>query len=200
MCNKRQLNCGVQLFQSGVLERYGIDVLGTPVETIMATEDRELFVEKLDEIEVKTIQSHAVTTMEDALVAANQLGYPVIVRAAYALGGLGSGFCDNDEELRVLAEKAFAFSPQLLIEKSLRGWKEIEYEVVRDAYDNCITVCNMENFDPLGIHTGESIVIAPSQTLSNDEYHKLRTIAIKIIRHLGVVGECNVQYLSLIHI
>lgn len=188
------LNCGVQLFQSGVLERYGIDVLGTPVETIMATEDRELFVEKLDEIEVKTIQSHAVTTMEDALVAANQLGYPVIVRAAYALGGLGSGFCDNDEELRVLAEKAFAFSPQLLIEKSLRGWKEIEYEVVRDAYDNCITVCNMENFDPLGIHTGESIVIAPSQTLSNDEYHKLRTIAIKIIRHLGVVGECNVQY------
>lgn len=188
------LNCGVQLFQSGVLERYGIDVLGTPVETIMATEDRELFVEKLDEIEVKTIQSHAVTTMEDALVAANQLSYPVIVRAAYALGGLGSGFCDNDEELRVLAEKAFAFSPQLLIEKSLRGWKEIEYEVVRDAYDNCITVCNMENFDPLGIHTGESIVIAPSQTLSNDEYHKLRTIAIKIIRHLGVVGECNVQY------
>ena len=188
------LNCGVQLFQSGVLERYGIDVLGTPVDTIMATEDRELFVEKLDEIEVKTIQSHAVTTMEDALVAANQLGYPVIVRAAYALGGLGSGFCDNDEELRVLAEKAFAFSPQLLIEKSLRGWKEIEYEVVRDAYDNCITVCNMENFDPLGIHTGESIVIAPSQTLSNDEYHKLRTIAIKIIRHLGVVGECNVQY------
>ena len=188
------LNCGVQLFQSGVLERYGIDVLGTPVETIMATEDRELFVEKLDEIEVKTIQSHAVTTMEDALVAANQLGYPVIVRAAYALGGLGSGFCDNDEELRVLAEKAFAFSPQLLIEKSLRGWKEIEYEVVRDTYDNCITVCNMENFDPLGIHTGESIVIAPSQTLSNDEYHKLRTIAIKIIRHLGVVGECNVQY------
>ena len=188
------LNCGVQLFQSGVLERYGIDVLGTPVETIMATEDRELFVEKLDEIEVKTIQSHAVTTMEDALVAANQLGYPVIVRAAYALGGLGSGFCDNDEELRVLAEKAFAFSPQLLIEKSLRGWKEIEYEVVRDAYDNCITVCNMENFDPLGIHTGESIVIAPSQTLTNDEYHKLRTIAIKIIRHLGVVGECNVQY------
>ena len=188
------LNCGVQLFQSGVLERYGIDVLGTPVETIMATEDRELFVDKLDEIEVKTIQSHAVTTMEDALVAANQLGYPVIVRAAYALGGLGSGFCDNDEELRVLAEKAFAFSPQLLIEKSLRGWKEIEYEVVRDAYDNCITVCNMENFDPLGIHTGESIVIAPSQTLTNDEYHKLRTIAIKIIRHLGVVGECNVQY------
>ena len=188
------LNCGVQLFQSGVLERYGIDVLGTPVETIMATEDRELFVEKLDEIEVKTIQSHAVTTMEDALVAANQLGYPVIVRAAYALGGLGSGFCDNDEELRLLAEKAFAFSPQLLIEKSLRGWKEIEYEVVRDAYDNCITVCNMENFDPLGIHTGESIVIAPSQTLTNDEYHKLRTIAIKIIRHLGVVGECNVQY------
>ena len=188
------LNCGVKLFQSGVLERYGISVLGTPVETIMATEDRELFVEKLDEIDVKTIQSHAVTDIEGALVAANQLGYPVIVRAAYALGGLGSGFCNNDEELKALGEKAFAFSPQLLIEKSLRGWKEIEYEVVRDAYNNCITVCNMENFDPLGIHTGESIVIAPSQTLSNDEYHKLRTLAIKIIRHLGIVGECNVQY------
>lgn len=188
------LNCGVQLYQSGVLERYGVEVLGTSVDTIMATEDRELFVEKLNEISVKTIQSHAVENLDAALEAAHQLGYPIIVRAAYALGGLGSGFCDNDDELRSLCEKAFSFSPQVLVEKSLRGWKEIEYEVVRDAYDNCITVCNMENFDPLGIHTGESIVIAPSQTLSNDEYHKLRSLSIRIIRHLGIVGECNVQY------
>lgn len=188
------LNCGVELYQTGVLEKYGVKVLGTPVQAIMDTEDRELFVERLDEIGVKTIKSHAVENIEDARKAANELGYPVIIRAAYALGGLGSGFCDNEEELNKLAEKAFSFSPQVLVEKSLKGWKEIEYEVVRDRYDNCITVCNMENFDPLGIHTGESIVIAPSQTLTNSEYHKLRALAIKIIRHIGIVGECNVQY------
>ena len=188
------LNCGVELYQSGVLEKYNVKVLGTPVQAIIDTEDRELFVRKLDEIGVKTIKSHACSTIEEARQAASELGYPVILRAAYALGGLGSGFCDNEEELNRLAEKAFAFSPQVLVEKSLRGWKEIEYEVVRDRYDNCITVCNMENFDPLGIHTGESIVIAPSQTLTNSEYHKLRALAIKIIRHIGIVGECNVQY------
>ena len=173
------LNCGVELWKKGVFEKYGVEVLGTPVQTIMDTEDRELFVEKLREIDVKTISSEAVETVDDALRVANRLGYPVIVRAAYALGGLGSGFCD---------------SPQVLVEKSLKGWKEVEYEVVRDRYDNCITVCNMENFDPLGIHTGESIVVAPSQTLSNDDYHYLRSLAIKIIRHVGIVGECNVQY------
>ena len=188
------LNCGVELYQSGVLDKYNVRVLGTPVQAIMDTEDRELFVEKLDEIGVKTIKSHAVENIADARKAAAELGYPVIIRAAYALGGLGSGFCDNEEELDKLAEKAFSFSPQVLVEKSLKGWKEIEYEVVRDRYDNCITVCNMENFDPLGIHTGESIVIAPSQTLTNSEYHKLRALAIKIIRHIGIVGECNVQY------
>ena len=188
------LNCGVELYQSGVLDKYNVRVLGTPVQAIMDTEDRELFVEKLDEIGVKTIKSHAVENIADARKAAAELGYPVIIRAAYALGGLGSGFCDNEEELNKLAEKAFSFSPQVLVEKSLKGWKEIEYEVVRDRYDNCITVCNMENFDPLGIHTGESIVIAPSQTLTNSEYHKLRALAIKIIRHIGIVGECNVQY------
>ena len=188
------LNCGVELYQSGVLEKYNLQVLGTPVQSIMDTEDRELFVKKLDEIDVKTIKSEAVNNIEDARRAAKTLGYPVIIRAAYALGGLGSGFCDNEEELDKLAEKAFAFSPQVLVEKSLKGWKEIEYEVVRDRYDNCITVCNMENFDPLGIHTGESIVIAPSQTLTNSEYHKLRALSIKIIRHIGIVGECNVQY------
>ena len=188
------LNCGVALYRQGVLDRYNVKVLGTPVETIIATEDRELFVEKLNEINVKTIASEAVESIEAARKAAKHLGYPVIIRAAFALGGLGSGFCDNEEELDILCEKAFSFSPQVLVEKSLKGWKEIEYEVVRDAYDNCITVCNMENFDPLGIHTGESIVIAPSQTLSNDEYHKLRSLAIRIIRHLGIVGECNVQY------
>ena len=188
------LNCGVELYQSGVLEKYGVKVLGTPVQAIMDTEDRELFVKKLDEIGVKTIKSEACSDIESARKAAATLGYPVILRAAYALGGLGSGFCDNEEELNKLAEKAFAFSPQVLVEKSLKGWKEIEYEVVRDKYDNCITVCNMENFDPLGIHTGESIVIAPSQTLTNSEYHKLRALAIKIIRHIGIVGECNVQY------
>ncbi|OUO52991.1 carbamoyl phosphate synthase large subunit [Parabacteroides sp. An277] len=188
------LNCGVALYQSGVLEKYRVRVLGTPVQAIMDTEDRELFVKKLDEINVKTIKSEAVETIEDARRAAAELGYPVIIRAAYALGGLGSGFCDNEEELNALAEKAFSFSPQVLVEKSLKGWKEVEYEVVRDRFDNCITVCNMENFDPLGIHTGESIVIAPSQTLSNTDYHKLRELAIRIIRHIGIVGECNVQY------
>jgi len=188
------LNCGVALYESGVLEKYDVKVLGTPVRAIMDTEDRELFVHKLDEIGVKTIKSEAVSTVDDALQAARVLGYPVIVRAAYALGGLGSGFCDNEEELVALTEKALSFSPQVLVEKSLKGWKEVEYEVVRDRYDNCITVCNMENFDPLGIHTGESIVVAPSQTLSNEDYHYLRKLAIKIIRHVGIVGECNVQY------
>ena len=188
------LNCGVALYREGTLEKYNVKVLGTPVQAIIDTEDRELFVEKLNQIDVKTIKSEAVENVEDARRAARELGYPVIVRAAYALGGLGSGFCDNEEELDVLVEKAFAFSPQVLVEKSLRGWKEVEYEVVRDRFDNCITVCNMENFDPLGIHTGESIVIAPSQTLTNKEYHKLRELAIRIIRHIGIVGECNVQY------
>ncbi len=188
------LNCGVELYRMGILEKYNVKVLGTPVQAIMDTEDRELFVQKLDEIDVKTIKSEACETMEQTRKAAAELGYPVIIRAAYALGGLGSGFADNEEELVKLAEKAFSFSPQVLVEKSLKGWKEIEYEVVRDRYDNCITVCNMENFDPLGIHTGESIVIAPSQTLTNSEYHKLRALAIKIIRHIGIVGECNVQY------
>ena len=188
------LNCGVALYESGVLERYGVEVLGTPVRAIMDTEDRELFVKKLDEIGIKTIKSEAVDNVNDALRVANSLGYPVIVRAAYALGGLGSGFCDNDTQLITLTEKALSFSPQVLVEKSLKGWKEVEYEVVRDRFDNCITVCNMENFDPLGIHTGESIVVAPSQTLSNDDYHYLRSLAIKIIRHIGIVGECNVQY------
>ena len=188
------LNCGVQLFQNKVLDKYNVKVLGTPVEAIMNTEDRELFIQQLDEIDVKTIKSEAVDNIDDAIRAAREVGYPVIVRAAYALGGLGSGFCDNEEELTSLVEKALSFSPQVLVEKSLKGWKEIEYEVVRDRYDNCITVCNMENFDPLGIHTGESIVVAPSQTLNNADYHKLRALAIKIIRHIGIVGECNVQY------
>lgn len=188
------LNCGVELYRNGILDKYNVKVLGTPVQAIIDTEDRELFVEKLDEIGVKTIKSEACENMEQARKAAAELGYPVIIRAAYALGGLGSGFADNEEELVKIAEKAFSFSPQVLVEKSLKGWKEIEYEVVRDRYDNCITVCNMENFDPLGIHTGESIVIAPSQTLTNSEYHKLRALAIKIIRHIGIVGECNVQY------
>ena len=188
------LNCGVALYKSGVLDKYGLKVLGTPVQSIMDTEDRELFVEKLKEINVKTIKSEACEDIISARRAAKELGYPVIIRAAYALGGLGSGFCDNEEELDRIAEKAFSFSPQVLVEKSQKGWKEIEYEVVRDRYDNCITVCNMENFDPLGIHTGESIVIAPSQTLTNSEYHKLRALSIKIIRHVGIVGECNVQY------
>ena len=188
------LNCGVELYKRGVLEKYGVKVLGTPVQAIIDTEDRDLFVKRLDEIGVKTIKSEACSNIEEVRRAAHALGFPVILRAAYALGGLGSGFCDNDAELDTQAEEAFSFSPQVLVEKSLRGWKEIEYEVVRDRYDNCITVCNMENFDPLGIHTGESIVVAPSQTLTNSEYHKLRALAIKIIRHIGIVGECNVQY------
>ncbi|WP_255491080.1 carbamoyl-phosphate synthase (glutamine-hydrolyzing) large subunit [Dysgonomonas sp. 520] len=188
------LNCGVQLFESGILDKYNVRVLGTPVQAIMDTEDRELFVKKLDQIDVKTIKSMAVGSIEDAVKAADELGYPIIVRAAYALGGLGSGFCNDEQELRALADKALSYSSQLLVEKSLKGWKEIEYEVVRDKYDNCMTVCNMENFDPLGIHTGESIVVAPSQTLTNSEYHKLREIAIRIVRHIGIVGECNVQY------
>ncbi len=188
------LNCGVKLFEAGTLEKYNVQVLGTPVQTIMATEDRDLFVKKLNQIDVKTIQSVATNTMADSLKAAEMLGYPIIVRAAYSLGGLGSGFCNNPEELKELGDKAFSYSDQLLIEKSLKGWKEIEYEVVRDQYDNCITVCNMENFDPLGIHTGESIVVAPSQTLTNSEVNKLRSLAIQIVRHLGIVGECNVQY------
>ena len=188
------LNCGVSLYKDKVFEKYGVKVLGTPVQAIIDTEDREIFVQKLNEIDVKTIKSEAVENADDARRAARELGYPVIVRAAYALGGLGSGFCDNEEELNVLVEKAFSFSPQVLVEKSLKGWKEVEYEVVRDRFDNCVTVCNMENFDPLGIHTGESIVIAPSQTLSNTDYHKLRELAIRIIRHIGIVGECNVQY------
>ena len=188
------LNCGVELYKKGVFAKYGVKVLGTPVQAIIDTEDRDLFVKRLDEIGVKTIKSEACSTIKEVQKAAHELGFPVILRAAYALGGLGSGFCDNDDELLAQAEEAFAFSPQVLVEKSLKGWKEIEYEVVRDRYDNCITVCNMENFDPLGIHTGESIVVAPSQTLSNSEYHKLRALAIKIIRHIGIVGECNVQY------
>ena len=188
------LNCGVELYRTGILEKYNLKVLGTPVQAIMDTEDRELFNKKLDEIDVKTIKSHAVENLEDAVAAAKELGYPVIIRAAYALGGLGSGFCNNEEELIKLAEKSFTFSPQVLVEKSLKGWKEIEFEVVRDKYDNCVTICNMENFDPLGIHTGESIVVAPCQTLTNSELHKLRDIAIRIVRHIGIVGECNVQY------
>jgi carbamoyl-phosphate synthase large subunit len=188
------LNCGVKLFESGVLKKHNVQVMGTPVEAIINTEDREKFVERLDEIGVKTIRSEAVTSVADAKRVAAEIGFPIIVRAAYTLGGLGSGFCNNEAELDVLASKAFTYSPQILVEKSLKGWKEVEYEVVRDRYDNCITVCNMENFDPLGIHTGESIVVAPSQTLTNAEYHKLRQLAIKIIRHIGIVGECNVQY------
>src|SRR5574344_624205 len=188
------LNCGVALNESGVLTKYEVKVLGTPVKAIMDREDRELFVQRLDEIGVKTIKSHPAKNMQEAKDAAHELGYPLIIRAAYALGGLGSGFCDNDDQLQEVCDKAFSFSPQVLVEKSLKGWKEIEYEVVRDRYDNCITVCNMENFDPLGIHTGESIVVAPSQTLSNKDYYFLRELSIKIVRHIGIVGECNVQY------
>ena len=188
------LNCGVELYKNGIFEKYNIQVLGTPVQSIINTEDRDIFINKLDEINVSTARSYAVDSIEGAVEAAGKLGYPIIVRAAYALGGMGSGFCNNDEELKGLAANAFSFSSQILVEESLKGWKEIEYEVVRDKYDNCITVCNMENFDPLGIHTGESIVVAPSQTLTNSEYHKLRALSIKIIRHIGVVGECNVQY------
>ncbi|MBE0668712.1 MAG: carbamoyl-phosphate synthase large subunit, partial [Bacteroidales bacterium] len=188
------LNCGTTLFRNGVFEKYGVKVLGTPVKAIMETEDRELFVKKLDEIGVKTPRSIAVTNVEDAITASGKLGFPIIIRAAYTLGGQGSGFCSDTQELKSLAGIAFSYSGQILVEESLKGWKEVEYEVVRDRFDNCITVCNMENFDPLGIHTGESIVVAPSQTLSNSEYHKLRELSIKIIRHIGIVGECNVQY------
>ncbi|MFP4061021.1 MAG: carbamoyl-phosphate synthase (glutamine-hydrolyzing) large subunit [Bacteroidales bacterium] len=188
------LNCGIDLYRQGILEKYNVKVVGTPVQAIIDTEDRDLFVKKLKEIDVKTPKSIAVSTIEDALAAAKKLGFPIIIRAAYALGGQGSGFCSNEDELQKVASKALSYSSQILVEESLKGWKEIEYEVVRDRFDNCITVCNMENFDPLGIHTGESIVVAPSQTLSNSEYHMLRKLAIKIIRHIGVVGECNVQY------
>ncbi len=188
------LNCGVELHRAGVFTQYGVRVLGTPIQAIIDTEDRDLFVRRLDEIDVKTIRSQACSNVDEVRQAAVRLGYPVILRAAFALGGLGSGFCDDEDELLAQAEEAFSFSSQVLVEKSLRGWKEIEYEVVRDCHDNCITVCNMENFDPLGIHTGESIVVAPSQTLSNTEYHMLRSLAIRIVRHLGIVGECNVQY------
>ena len=188
------LNCAVALYRAGVFEKYNLPVLGTPVQSIIDTEDRDIFKEKLDQIGVLTARSVAVTTMDDALAAGERIGFPIIVRAAFALGGLGSGFANNMDELRALAEKSFTTSDQILVEESLKGWKEVEYEVVRDAFDNCITVCNMENFDPIGIHTGESIVVAPSQTLSNREYHKLRSIGIKTIRHLGIVGECNIQY------
>jgi len=188
------LNCGTELFRNGIFEKYNVRVLGTPVRAIMDTEDRELFVKKLDEIDVRTPRSIAVTTVEDSLEAAEKLGFPVIIRAAYTLGGQGSGFASGIEELKVLASRAFSYTSQILVEESLKGWKEVEYEVVRDKYDNCITVCNMENFDPLGIHTGESIVVAPSQTLTNSEYHKLRELSIRIIRHVGIIGECNVQY------
>src|SRR5690554_1959878 len=188
------LNCGVALFENGILEKYNVEVVGTPVQSIIDTEDRDIFSKMLAEINIKTPQSIAASTMEEAYAAAEQVGFPIIIRAAYTLGGLGSGFCANDEELEALASKAFSYSPQILIEESIKGWKEIEYEVVRDSYDNCITVCNMENFDPLGIHTGESIVVAPSQTLSNSEFHKLREISLKIIRRVGIIGECNVQY------
>ena len=188
------LNCGVALFRQGILEKYNVKVIGTPVQSIIDTEDREIFAGKLAEIDVKTPRSIACINMEEAYKAVKTVGYPIIIRAAYTLGGLGSGFCANDEELESLASKAFTYSPQILVEESIKGWKEVEYEVVRDRFNNCITVCNMENFDPLGIHTGESIVVAPSQTLSNSEYHKLRALAIKIIRHIGIVGECNVQY------
>lgn len=188
------LNCGTELFKAGIFEKYNVKVLGTPVSSIMETEDRDLFIKKLNEIDIKTPRSMAVHGVKEANEAAEKLGFPVIIRAAYTLGGQGSGFASNVQELQILSHKAFSYSNQILVEESLKGWKEVEYEVVRDKYDNCITVCNMENFDPLGIHTGESIVVAPSQTLTNSEYHKLRELSIKIIRHIGIVGECNVQY------
>ncbi len=188
------LNCGIKLYENNVFKRFKVSVLGTPVQAIMDTEDRDFFVRKLNEININTIKSIAVTSTKNAIEAADKLGYPIIIRAAYTLGGQGSDFCDNKEELKKAADKAFSYTQQILIEKSLKGWKEVEYEVVRDKYDNCITVCNMENFDPLGIHTGESIVVAPSQTLTNSEYHSLRQLSIKIIRHIGVIGECNIQF------
>jgi carbamoyl-phosphate synthase large subunit len=188
------LNCGTELWRQGVFQEYGVEVLGTSVEAIMNTEDRDLFVKKLSEVDLKVPVSHAVENMDDALAAARAIGYPIMIRSAYALGGLGSGICPDEAAFRELAESAFTFAPQILVEESLKGWKEIEFECIRDANDHCFTVASMENFDPLGIHTGESIVVAPSQTLSNSEYHKLRALAIKIIRHIGIVGECNVQY------
>jgi carbamoyl-phosphate synthase large subunit len=187
------LNCGTELFKSGIFEKHNVKVLGTPVTAIMHTEDRKLFVRKLEEINIETPRSIAVSGVEEAITAAGILKFPVIIRAAYTLGGQGSGFASDIEELRNLSSRAFSHTSQILVEESLKGWKEVEYEVVRDKYDNCITVCNMENFDPLGIHTGESIVVAPSQTLTNSEYHKLRELSIRIIRHIGIVGECNIQ-------
>jgi carbamoyl-phosphate synthase large subunit len=188
------LNCGVALNRDGTLYKYGVQVLGTQVKTIEDTEDRELFVRRLDEIGAKTPRSIAVTDTGEAAEAAKQIGCPVMVRVAYALGGAGSGICKNEADIRRRCDKAFSYAPQVLVEEWLGGWKEVEYEVVRDSFDNCITVCNMENFDPLGVHTGESIVVAPSQTLTDSEYHKLRRVAIDVIRHLGIVGECNIQY------
>ena len=188
------LNCGVELYRNGIFEKYKVEILGTPVQSIIDSEDRDIFKAKMDEIGVDLAISDAASNLEEAYAVVDKIGFPVIVRAAFTLGGLGSGFADNKEELKVLVDKALSYSPQVLIEESLKGWKEVEYEVVRDCYDNCITVCNMENFDPIGIHTGESIVIAPSQTLTNSEYHKLREISIRIARHVGIVGECNVQF------
>ncbi len=188
------LNCGLALHREGILKKHKVEVLGTQIETIENTEDRQLFCNKLSEIDVKFPRSNAVNTVEDAVQYAEEIGFPVIIRIAYALGGLGSGICRSKNEVKRIASKALSYSSQILVEEYLEGWKEIEYEVVRDKYDNCITVCNMENIDPMGIHTGESIVVAPSQTLTNNEYHKLREIAIRTIRHLGIVGECNIQY------
>ena len=188
------LNCGIALHESGILKKYNVRVLGTPIEAIIETEDREKFANKLHSIQVETPKSIACESVEAAIKATEEVGFPVIIRAAFTLGGQGSGFCSNVDELRKLASRAFSYSSQILVEESLKGWKEVEYEVVRDKYDNCITVCNMENFDPLGIHTGESIVVAPSQTLTNSEYHNLRKVSIKIIKSVGIVGECNVQY------
>jgi carbamoyl-phosphate synthase large subunit len=188
------LNTGLDLFNTGILKKHKIDILGTPAQTIQDTEDRDLFLKRLNEIDIKAARSRVAENTKDALKIAKKIGYPVMIRVAYALGGLGSGVCRNEKELTELATKSFTYTSQILIEEYLKGWKEIEYEVVRDKADNCITVCNMENMDPMGIHTGESIVVAPSQTLTNSEYHKLRSIAIKVIRHLGIVGECNIQY------
>ncbi|PVV05016.1 hypothetical protein BB560_000472 [Smittium megazygosporum] len=188
------LNCGVQMKNMGIFEKYNVRVLGTSIKTLELSEDRDLFANALKTINIPVAVSTAVSTVDDAIAAARNIGYPVIIRSAYALGGLGSGFASSEQELRALATQSLSLSPQILVERSMKGWKEIEYEVVRDAEDNCVTICNMENFDPLGIHTGDSIVVAPSQTLSDKEYHMLRTAAIKIVRHMGVVGECNVQY------
>ena len=188
------LNCGTELYQKGILQKYGVQVLGTSVEAIMNTEDRDLFVKKLDEIPMKTPKSHAVETMSDALKAANEIGFPVMVRSAYALGGQGSGICPDEETFLKLAESAFTFSKQILVEESLKGWKEIEFEVIRDANDHCFTVASMENFDPLGIHTGESIVVAPTCSLTQEQVEQLQALSRQCVRHLGIVGECNIQY------